>query len=208
MSEIAVNELPDRLRQLAVKARDAQARGSHDVVIEYAATILVDFPGCLAVRKLHHEAQRARGFDGPSVAQRAKGVFAGIRSRFGSRKSSESSAPLNQADTVIAADPWSQEGWRRLAVAAASADLRETAVFAWKNLVVLAPRDRVAGLGLVRALLEMDRYAEAVTAVEALLKRDPKDGEALALLRRASIDHTVEKGKWDSDGSFREKLRD
>jgi tetratricopeptide (TPR) repeat protein len=95
--------------------------------------------------------------------------------------------------------------WRRSLRGAA---LRETAVFAWEALVKLAPEDRDAGLGLVRAWLDLDRYDEAFTAVEALLRRQPEDGEALALLRRASFDQTVAKGKWDSGGSFREKLRD
>ncbi|MDA7916683.1 tetratricopeptide repeat protein, partial [bacterium] len=124
-----------------------------------------------------------------------------------SRKSAAQGTALQQADTVLAADHWSREGWRKLAAAAAEADLQETAVFAWGAFMKMAPEDRDAGLGLVRALLEVERYAEAVTAVETLLQKHPKDGEALALLRRASIDHTVDKGKWDSDGSFRDKLR-
>lgn len=210
MTEIAVNELPERSRKLAVKAREAQARGNHDLVAEFATSILTEFPGCLAVRKMQNEARQAGGVDsgGPSAGQRAKGVLAGIRSRFSSAKSSGPDSALRQADTVLAADPWSRDGWQQLAVAATAADLGETAVFAWRNLVALAPENRVAGLGLVRALLEINRYAEAVTAVEALLQKHPKDGEAVALLRRASIDHTVAQGKWDSDGSFREKLRD
>ena len=208
MSEIAVSALPEQFRQMAVKAREAQTRGNHELVIEFTASVLDEFPGCLAVRKLQHEARISRASVGRSAVQKAKGMFAGLRSRMGSRKSAAKGTALQQADAVVAADPWSREGWRQLATAASGADLRETAVFAWEVLVKMAPEDREAGLGLVRALLEIDRYAEAVTAVEALLQRHPKDGEALALLRRASIDHTVAKGKWDSDGSFRDKLRD
>ena len=109
---------------------------------------------------------------------------------------------------MLAVDPWSREGWLRLAAAAADANLLETAVFAWENLVSLASQDRNAGLELVRALLKLNRYADAVTAVEVILNHHSGDSEALSLLRRASIDHIVEKGKWDSDGSFRDKLCD
>lgn len=208
MSEIAVTALPERLRQVAVKAREAQARGNHEMVIAFTSTILAEFPACLAVRKLQHAARLAQGSGGPSAAQRAKGMLAGMRSRWGARKSAAKGTALQEADAVLAADPWNRDGWRKLASAASEAGLRETAVFAWEAFVKMAPEDRDAGRGLVRALLEIDRYADAVTAVEALLQRHPKDGEALALLRRASIDLTVAKGKWDSDGSFREKLRD
>ena len=208
MSEIAVSALPEQFRRVAVRAREANTRGNHELVAELTSTILAEFPGCLAVRKLQYEALFAHGSDGRSVGQRAKGILAGIRLRLSYRKSAATGTSLQQADAMLAANPWSREGWRRLATVAAGAALRETAVFAWEALVKLAPEDRDAGLGLVRAWLDLDRYDEAFTAVEALLRRQPEDGEALALLRRASIDQTVAKGKWDSGGSFREKLRD
>lgn len=208
MPEIAVKDLPEELRLLAVQTRDALARGNHEMVIDLSGRVLRSFPGCLAVRRLQRESQIKRSPGGASAVQRTKGVVAQLGSLFRRKDSGESGSAIAEADGVILADPWSQKGWQQLAVAAGEAGFQETAIFAWENLVAIMPADKMASLGLVKAQLELNRYPEALKSVESLLRHHPKDGEALALLRRASIDQTVEKGKWDSDASFRDKLRE
>jgi len=207
MPETTVKDLPENLRQLAVQSRDALSRGNHGMVIDLAGRILSPYPGCLAIRRLQREAQLKQSPGGASAVQRTKGVVAQLGSLLRRKDTGEDSSAIAKADGVIAADPWSRKGWQQLAEATGEGGLPETAVFAWENLVAMVPADKTAGLGLVKAQLNLNRYPEALKSVESLLRHHPKDGAALALLRRASIDHTVEKGKWDSDASFRDKLR-
>lgn len=208
MPEITVKDLPEDLRQLAVQTRDALTRGNHDMVIDLAGRILRPYPGCLPVRRLQREAQIKQSPGGASAVQRTKGVVTQLGALLRRKDAGEDRSAIAKADGVIAADPWSRKGWQQLAEATSEGGLPETAVFAWGNLVAMDPEDKTAGLGLVQAQLSLNRYPEALKSVEALLRHHPKDGAALALLRRASIDHTVEKGKWDSDTSFRDKLRE
>ena len=43
---------------------------------------------------------------------------------------------------------------------------------------------------------------------DGVLKMKPQDGDALALMRKASVAQTMDKGKWEDKGSFRDKLSD
>ena len=51
-------------------------------------------------------------------------------------------------------------------------------------------------------------HKEAVRVAEDLLKLRPSDGDALALMRKASVAQTMDTGKWESQSSFRTKLKD
>jgi len=71
----------------------------------------------------------------------------------------------------------------------------------------LRPADRGNRVALGEAWLGAGRPETALHVAREVLQRHPSDARALELLRHASIALTMEKGNWESAGSFREKLR-
>ena len=49
---------------------------------------------------------------------------------------------------------------------------------------------------------------KAIAVGDIILKNNPTDDEAQDLIKKASVQQTVEKGKWEEEKSFREKLKD
>ena len=208
MSETAVSDLPPKLRQLALKARDALAHQQDDLVLELSAEILRENPGCLGVRRLQRTAHVRRDSSGPAFTRKARGAVTRAGFLLRRKKTPQGDSAIAQAEAILAVDPWSRAGLMQLAGAAAAMNLPGTAIFAWECLVEALPDDREAGLGLAQARLSEGNHAEALTAVEAVLRQHPRDGEALAVKRQVSVAATIKKGQWDSSDSFRGKLRD
>jgi tetratricopeptide (TPR) repeat protein len=61
---------------------------------------------------------------------------------------------------------------------------------------------------LAEAYIAAKMHKEAVRVADELLKVRPQDGDALALMRKASVAQTMDKGNWESQSSFRAKLKD
>ena len=49
---------------------------------------------------------------------------------------------------------------------------------------------------------------EAIRIGDAAYRANPSDDEVQALIKKASVEQTMKKGKWEEDKSFRDKLKD
>ncbi|HKK18643.1 MAG TPA: hypothetical protein VJ952_08165, partial [Opitutales bacterium] len=61
---------------------------------------------------------------------------------------------------------------------------------------------------LMAAYIDIGRNKEAIEVGDAAYRANPADEEVQALIKRASVEQTMEKGRWEEDKSFREKLKD
>ena len=43
---------------------------------------------------------------------------------------------------------------------------------------------------------------------DAILRKNPVDADALALMRKATVAQTITKGNWETPAPFREKLKE
>lgn len=205
MPEIPVSSLGPRAQKMIENARVALQRGNFDYVVEVTGQVLKQTPGCLAVRKLQRGAQLKATEGKNKLFTKAFGSVTQARLLFVKK---DPAKQMENAERMIAADPHNPAGLRMLAEAAVALELPETAAFAWECLRELQPQDRDTLLGLGEAYIASGRAQEALAVADGVLKMKPQDGDALALMRKASVAQTMENGKWEDKGSFRDKLRD
>lgn len=206
MPDIPVSSLEPRLQRQVENAQIALQRAQLDYVIEVCAQVLRQAPGCVPVRKLQRVAQMRQAQGRSRFLTKAFGSVTQAGFLFGGKK--DPARALETAEKVLMSDPANVPALKLLAEAAQGLDLPGTVVFAWEAVKELQPDDAATLLALGEAQLAVGRAKEALRTADELLRKMPQDGDALALMRRASVAQTMEQGKWEAQGSFREKLRD
>jgi tetratricopeptide (TPR) repeat protein len=207
MPEVPVSTLDPRVQKQLENAQTALQRGNFDYVIEVTGQVLKGAPGCLQVRKLQRVAQMRQFQTKNRMMTKAFGSYTQAGMLFSSAKKDPAKA-LENADKLLAADPTSVPALKLLSEAATLLDLLETAAWAWECVHGVAPTDREALLNMGEAYLVAKKPKDALRAADELLKMRPQDGDALNLMRKASIAITSDKGNWEEKGSFRDKLKD
>jgi len=205
MPDLPLDALDIRQQKLVENAGRAFEQGNLDYVLTACAQVLLDAPGCLPVRKLLRAAQ-VRQFSGRGgwMSKALKGLTA-LPFSFGSGRR-DPAVMLVQADSILSKDPYSITGLHLLAEVAVINAWPETAAFALEAIRELDPTDRGNLLALGEAWLRAKNPAAALQVADELLRLNPVDGDALTLMRKASIDKTISQGHWEADGSYREKL--
>jgi tetratricopeptide (TPR) repeat protein len=61
---------------------------------------------------------------------------------------------------------------------------------------------------LMTVQIKTGNCEEAIRIGDAAYRANPSDDEVQALIKKASVEQTMEKGKWEEDKSFRDKLKD
>jgi len=61
---------------------------------------------------------------------------------------------------------------------------------------------------LMSVYIQTGQSEEAIRIGEAAYRANPADDEVQALIKKASVEQTMEKGRWEEDKSFRDKLKD
>lgn len=207
MQEIPVTSLDPRLQKQLENAQIALQRGNVDYVIEVTAQVLKSAPGCVPVRRLQRAAQLKKSETRSKLFTKAFGSVTQAGFMFGSKK--DPIKGIENAEKMLSADPNNISALKLLADSATTLEMFDTACFAWESIRDIQPKDRDSLLSLGEAYINANNPKDALRIADELLRTRPQDGDALALMRRASVAQTMDKGKWeDTEGTFREKLRD
>jgi tetratricopeptide (TPR) repeat protein len=207
MPEVPVSSLDPRVQKQIENSQIALQRGQLDYVLDVTTQVLKNAPGCLPVRRLQRVAQLRQIAGKTKLFAKAFGSVTQAGFLFGGGKK-EPSKLLEAAERMLSNDPTSVPALKMLAEAAHGLDLPETVAFAWEAIHELHPADREALLNLGEAYLAAKRPKDALRAADELLKLKPQDGDGLALMRKAAVAQTTDKGNWEEKGSFRDKLKD
>lgn len=207
MQEVPLTSLDARLQKQVENAQVALQRGNFDYVIEVTGQVLKHAPGCLPVRRLqraalvkHHESKN-------KLMAKALGSVTMAGFMFANKK--DPIKAMESAEKLLLADPNNIPALKSLSEAATALGLLETAAFAWECMREAQPKDHDTLVHLADAYIAAKQHKEAVRVADDLLKLRPQDGDALALMRKASVAQTMDKGNWESSGtSFRSKLKD
>lgn len=201
MADISVSELLPSAQKLAVQARNAQRQGNWDYVLEVSDQLLRIEPGCIAVRKLNREAQLQKNGRKSSWWKKLKGGVSQVKPAAGD-------GDIAKIDAVLQADPCSRTGWRKLAAIAHIKHWPETQLFALQELCSIAPENLTHVTALTDLYLTRGMHGDAGGLVDQFVKSRPRDPAAIELHRKVTVAQTLQKGNWESDGTFRDKLRD
>lgn len=206
MQEVTLTSLDIRLQKQVETAQVALQRNNFEYVIEVTAQVLKHAPGCLPVRRLQRVALLRRAESKNKLITKALGSVTMAGFMFASKK--DPAKAFENAEKMLLADPSNIAALKSLAESASTLGLMETAAFAWECIRDSQPKDHDTLVHLAEAYLAAKMTKEAVRVADELLKIRPQDGEALALMRKASVAQTMDKGKWESQSSFRTKLKD
>jgi tetratricopeptide (TPR) repeat protein len=205
MPEVPVSSLDPRHQKLIENARVALERGNLDYTLEVTAQVLKTAPGCLAVRKLQRVAQLKQA-KAKSGFMSKLGGFSTAPFMFGGKK--EPAQQLAAAEALLEKDPNNIAALKMLAEGATGLGFLETAAFALDAVREIEPANRANLLALGEAWLTAGKPTDALKIADEILKTKPMDADAQNLMRKSSIAQTVNKGNWEGQGSFRDKLKD
>lgn len=206
MQEVPLTSLDVRLQKQVETAQVALQRGNFDYVIEVTGQVLKHAPGCLPVRRLQRVALMKRLESKNKLLSKAFGSVTMAGFLFAGKK--DPAKTFENAEKMLLADPTNIPALKSLAENATALGLMETATFAWEAMRELQPKDHDTLVHLAEAYIAAKMHKEAVRVADELLKLRPQDGDALALMRKASVAQTMDKGNWESQSSFRAKLKD
>ncbi len=206
-SDQPLKDLDPRIRKQLEKARDSLKSGSAAFAIEICMGLVEKYPGCVEVRQVLRHAQKVL------KSSKKKSFLSGIASMplskiGGMTLKKDPAKAMLQAEKILRDDPTSADAQKLLAEAAKLKELPHTAVFALEGAHESHPSDNAVAKNLAELYLEVGRVRDCIRLCEQLLRENPGDGDAQEIIKRASVAESLDKGKWEEEGDFREKLKD
>lgn len=208
MEEVALTNLDTRVQKQVENAKKAVDKNP-GYAVDILTNILVRQPGCLDARKILRKAQRR--------ASVGKTKFGGLMAKVTSlpfavagesKVKKDPAKGLEAAEEMITANPDNPLGHKMLGTAAEALELKDTTVFAYEELYKIDKSNAESGKLLIAALIEAGQTKEAIEIGDAVYRANPADDEVQSLIKKASVAQTLDKGKWEEDKSFRDKLKD
>lgn len=209
MEEVSLKDLDSRIQKQVENAQKAIDKNP-----AYAVDILLNIvnrhPACLEVRKqLRKSQQRASGGKTKGLSGMLSKMTSLPFAMTGSSKLKKDPAGvLESAEQMLVSNPANPVAHKMLGSAAEALGLKETAAFAYEELYKLDPSNAESVKLLMAAYIETGQCKEAIEIGDAAYRANPGDDEVQNLIKKASVMQTLEKGRWEEDKSFRDKLKD
>ena len=205
--EIPIAQLdPRQVKQL--EAAEAAIQTNLSYTLEIYSSILKQSQGCLELRK------KLRALQIKSVQGSTKGLnnFLGkvtsVPFMFGGKGEKDPEGTLVKAEALIEKNPGNVIAHEMIADAATHLGMKETVVFAYETIRKINPTNIKNLKELGNAYLEFGNTEKAIETGNLILKTHPTDGDAVELMKKASVAVAMNKGKWEESQDFRSQLKD
>lgn len=209
MEEVALKDLDTRLQKQVENARKAIDKNP-TYSVDILTNIVGRHPGCLDARKVLRQSQQRAA----SGKTKGLGGFIGKMTSLpfamtgGNQLKKDPAAALETAEQMLGANPANPAGHKMLGAAAEALELDETAAYAFEELYKLDRANSESAKLLMAAFIKVGKSKEAIEIGDSAYRANPTDDEIQALIKKASVEQTMEKGRWEEDKSFRDKLKD
>lgn len=209
MDEITFKDLDSRLQKQVKNARKAIDKNPA-YAVDILANIVSRHPECLEVRKyLRQGQQKAAGGKSNGLSALINKVTGlPFAMTAGSKLKKDPAAVMKAAEQELSKNPANPVAHKMLGTAAEALELQESAAFAYEELFKLDPTNAESAKLLMAAYIRVGKCKEAIEVGDSAYRANPADDEVQALIKKASVEQTMEQGKWEEDKSFREKLKD
>lgn len=209
MQEVTLRDLDSRLQKQIENARKAMDKNP-----TYAVDILTNIvnrnPGCLEARQILRSAQIS------AMAGKSKGLgkfFNKVTSlpfslTSDSKVKKDPAKAMEAAEEMLKSNPENAAAHKLLGAGAEALELFGTAAFAYETLRKFEPDNAENTKSLMAVYIEVGKNEEAIRVGEVAYRKNPADDEIQELIKKASVHQTMDKGKWEEDKSFRDKLKD
>jgi len=200
------DDLSANARALYLKARHANDIGNHGYVVQLMQSVLKEAPGFLDGRKLLRAAALAQTGGKKAGAFSIAGTTLGLTASGTLKK--DPIAAMEMAEKVLATDPRNPQANQLLFDAATKANLPQVASFALETLVGSNPKDTKLMHQLAGHYAAIGDSERAVAVYNKIAQINPTDLDAIKKGKDASARATMNKGGWEKEGSFQDKLAD
>lgn len=208
MKEVALESLDPRLQKQVQNASKAISKNPV-YAVDILSNIIQRHPGCLEVRRDLCKAQQR-------ATQNKSGGLSGLMSKvsgFGRsfrapKVEKDPQKALEAAEEMLCSNPGNIAAHELLGEAAQALELNETAAFAYEEIYRIEPANTENVKALMEAYILIGKNEEAIRIGEAAYRAKPNDDGIQMLVKKASVEQTVDKGRWNEDESFRDKLKD
>ncbi len=208
IKEITISEIDPRFVKNIENAEKSLSKNP-DYAIDICTTVLNKYPTCVEVRKILRQAQYRKYGKGSTFAKlgaAAKGMVFSMKAS-GMIKKGEAFEVISQAEALLSECPDNPAVIKVLINAAESVDCFGIATTGYQALVQYAPTESNL-IALANAYLKNKQPDEAMQVCETVLNKNRANGEAQAIARSASVMKTMNKGKWEEEGSAKDKVKD
>lgn len=209
MEEVALKDLDPRLQKQIENARKAVDKNPY-YAVDIMSNIVGRHPECLDARKILRQAQqRATGGKTKGLG----GFFSKMTSipfSMGSdaKVKKDPAGALISAEQMLNANPSNVTAHKVIGAAADALELFETAAFAYDEIRKIEPKNAGNIKALMSAYIHIGKCEEAIRIGDAAYHEHPADDEIQSLIKKASVEQSINKGKREEDESFRDKLKD
>jgi tetratricopeptide (TPR) repeat protein len=209
MEEVALKDLDPRLQKQIENARKAVDKNP-TYAVDIMFNILTRHPECLDARKILRQAQQ-RVTDGKS---KGLGGFisklTSIPFSMGSdaKVKKDPAGALVSAEQMLNANASNVAAHKVVGAAAEALGLLETTAFAYEEIRKIEPANEENIKALMSAYISIGKSEEAIRIGDAAYHEHPADDEIQSLIKKASVEQSINQGKWEEDESFRDKLKD
>ena len=209
MEEIALKDLDSRLLKQIENARKALTTNPA-YAVDVMSSIVERNPQCLEARKILRIAQQKGNSEKPKML---KSVFSKVSCALhglgGPEKiKKDPMVALSAAEKLLNTNPSNVSAHKAIGIAAEALELHETAAFAFEEIHKIEPNNLENTKALMSAYIRIGKNAEAIRIGDHSYKANPADNELQTLIRKASVEQSIKKGKWEASERFRDKLKD
>jgi Flp pilus assembly protein TadD len=207
IQEITIAQLdPRQVKQL--EAADAAANSNPGYSLEIYSSILKQSQGCLELRKKLRALQFKKAQSSTKGINNLLGKVTSVPFMFGGKADKDPETSLVKAEALIEKNPGNIIGHEMIAEAANLLGMKETVVFAFETIRKIHPKNLKFLKELGNAYLDAGKTEDAISVGNEILKLSPTDGDAVDLMKRASVAVAMNKGKWEESEDFRTQLKD
>lgn len=209
MEEVALQDLDPRLQKQIENARKAVDKNP-TYAVDILANIVSRNPACLEARQILRQAQQRSNAGKSGGLGKLLGKVTGFSASMGaeSKVKKDPAQAMVTAEGLLARDLSNSAAHRMLGLAAEAMGLEATAAFAYEGLLKAEPKNSENAKLLMRTYIKLGRTDEAIQVGDAAYRQNPADDELQNLIKKASVEQSINKGKWEEDKSFRDKLKD
>ena len=207
IQEIPISQLdPRQIKQL--EAAEAAVQRDLNYSLEIFSSILKQSQGCLELRKKLRDLQIKKVQGSTKGLNNLLGKVTAVPFMFGGKGDKDPEGTLVKAELLIEKNPANVMAHEMLADAASHLGMNQTVVFAYETIKKIHPRNIKNLKELGNAYLEVGNTEKAIETGNSILKINPTDGDAVELMKRASVAVAMNKGKWEESQDFRTQLKD
>ena len=209
MEEVALKDLDTRLQKQIENARKAVDKNP-SYAVDILTNIVARNPACLDARKILRQAQqrathgKTKGLGG--LLSKVTSIPFSMGSHAKIKKDPQKA--MESAEQILNVNYENVTALEVLGSASEELELYSTAVFAYEAILKLEPTNYKNIKSLMAVHIKAGNCEEAIQIGDAAYRANPSDDEIQALIKKASVEQTMKKGKWEEDKSFRDKLKD